>query len=153
MGDHYGRHEIEADERRNRHVDKNPAIPPRSVRDKYFGAGETQEDVTRRLEDAATNALTPGERELIEMLAEEAGEIVQACMKILRHGKDSYNPTLPEKERIPNVEHLRRELDQLRAIEWELEGQEIINLCSGSEVIKAWKKKLKYTHFQQEKQP
>lgn len=142
MGDHYGRHEIEAE--------RQEAAKPKKELPNTYKYLDPNNNIGR-FEDAATNALTPGERELIEMLAEEAGEIVQACMKILRHGKDSYNPTLPANEQIPNVEHLRRELDQLRAIEWELEGQEIINICSGSEVIKAWKKKLKYTHFQQEK--
>lgn len=42
------------------------------------------------------NGLTPAEAERLAMLAEEAGEIVQAVMKIMRHGWDSYNPHSPE---------------------------------------------------------
>lgn len=34
--------------------------------------------------------------ELVEMIAEEAGEIVQACMKLLRHGPYSVNPDDPD---------------------------------------------------------
>lgn len=38
------------------------------------------------------NGLTPGEAERLAILAEEAGEVVRAVGKILRHGYDSYNP-------------------------------------------------------------
>lgn len=38
------------------------------------------------------NGLTPAEAERLAILAEEAGEIVQAVGKILRHGYESYNP-------------------------------------------------------------
>ena len=38
------------------------------------------------------NELTPAEAERLAVLAEEAGEIVQAVGKILRHGYDSCHP-------------------------------------------------------------
>jgi hypothetical protein len=38
------------------------------------------------------NNLTPKQMELLSMLAEEAGEIVQAAMKAQRHGLESQHP-------------------------------------------------------------
>jgi NTP pyrophosphatase (non-canonical NTP hydrolase) len=38
------------------------------------------------------NDLTPQEAERLALLAEEAGELIQAIGKILRHGYESYNP-------------------------------------------------------------
>lgn len=38
------------------------------------------------------NGLTAAEAERIALLLEEAGEVVQACGKILRHGYDSRHP-------------------------------------------------------------
>lgn len=42
-------------------------------------------------------SLTPAEAERLEMLAEEASEIAQECMKILRHGYGSYHPRDPDR--------------------------------------------------------
>ena len=36
------------------------------------------------------NELSPAEAERLAILAEECGEVVQACMKVLRHGFDSH---------------------------------------------------------------
>jgi NTP pyrophosphatase (non-canonical NTP hydrolase) len=38
------------------------------------------------------NGLTPGEAERLALLAEEAGEVVRAVGKILRHGYESFHP-------------------------------------------------------------
>lgn len=38
------------------------------------------------------NKLTNAQAERLAKLAEEAGEVVQAAMKILRHGYESFNP-------------------------------------------------------------
>jgi NTP pyrophosphatase (non-canonical NTP hydrolase) len=54
------------------------------------------------------------EAELLEMLAEEAAEVVQAAMKVLRHGWDSRNPMRPDS--FTNMEHLSRELGQLAVL-------------------------------------
>lgn len=43
--------------------------------------------------------LTPGEAELIALLLEECGEVVQVCGKILRHGIWSYHPETREVNR------------------------------------------------------
>lgn len=40
------------------------------------------------------NNLTEKEAELLALLAEECGEVVQAVGKVLRHGYDSVNPLL-----------------------------------------------------------
>lgn len=62
------------------------------------------------------NGLHPKERELLTMLAEEAGEIVQAVTKILRHGPDSYNPD--NLSAGDNTEQLRKEVvDMLGVIQ------------------------------------
>lgn len=42
--------------------------------------------------DEFSNGLTKGEAERLALLAEEAGEVVVACMKILRHGYSSSHP-------------------------------------------------------------
>lgn len=42
--------------------------------------------------EAHFNGLTPGEAERLALLAEEAGEVVRAVGKILRHGYSSFNP-------------------------------------------------------------
>lgn len=54
-------------------------------------------------------SLAPAEAERLEMLAEEAGEIVQACMKALRHGLEDVNPD----EGVTNRVHLMREIGDL----------------------------------------
>jgi NTP pyrophosphatase (non-canonical NTP hydrolase) len=60
------------------------------------------------------NGLTPAEAERLAILAEEAGEIVQAVGKILRHGYESYNPTTVRQ--IPNRRHLEIECGDIAAV-------------------------------------
>lgn len=57
------------------------------------------------------NQLTPGQAERLACLAEEAGEIVQAVGKILRHGYDSYNPYDPAQT--TNRTNLEKEIGDL----------------------------------------
>lgn len=57
------------------------------------------------------NKLTPAEAERLAWLAEEAAEVVQAAMKILRHGYEDYNPMDPEGK--PYRSHLEKEIGQL----------------------------------------
>ena len=59
------------------------------------------------------NDLTPAETERLSLLAEEAGEVVQAIGKILRHGYESFNPNDPSK--IVNRQTLERELGDMAA--------------------------------------
>lgn len=53
-----------------------------------------------------SNKLTKAEEEMLTILMEECGEIVQAASKIIRHGKYSEHPRLPG---INNMEHLIKE--------------------------------------------
>lgn len=41
------------------------------------------------------NQLTPAQAEVLALLAEEAGELIQAIGKILRHGLESTHPANP----------------------------------------------------------
>lgn len=59
------------------------------------------------------NQLSPAEAERIALLMEEAGEVVQICGKILRHGFESYHPD--DEKRITNRKLLEKELGDLSA--------------------------------------
>lgn len=66
---------------------------------------------TSNIESAHFNKLTPVQAELLALLAEECGELVQAIGKILRHGLDSYHPD----SGIGNQESLEKEMGDVRA--------------------------------------
>ncbi len=53
--------------------------------------------------------------ELLALLAEECGEAVQVIGKCLRHGLDSYNPTVPDDEQLRNRKLLEQELGDILA--------------------------------------
>ena len=59
------------------------------------------------------NRLSAAETEMLALIAEEAGEIVQAVGKILRHGFDSRHPR--DLNGPDNRERLVRELGDLKA--------------------------------------
>lgn len=58
--------------------------------------------------------LTPERVERLALLMEECAEVQQSVGKILRHGYESSNPTLPEAERVSNQQLLEKELGHLR---------------------------------------
>lgn len=58
------------------------------------------------------NDLSPAEAERLAVLAEEAGEVVQAVCKILRHGYESEPPG----GGLPNREYLAREVGDLLGV-------------------------------------
>jgi hypothetical protein len=60
------------------------------------------------------NNLTPAQLERLAKLAEEAGEVVQIAMKIMRHGYASHNPDRPQDG--SNQDQLVRELNDLYKI-------------------------------------
>lgn len=60
-------------------------------------------------------SLSPAEAERLECLAEEAGEVVKACMKVLRHGYHNYHPNDPD--RTTNQMVLAREIGNLHHVE------------------------------------
>lgn len=57
------------------------------------------------------NALDPATAELLALLAEECGELVQAIGKVLRHGLDSQHPD----SGVDNQDTLEREMGDVRA--------------------------------------
>lgn len=59
------------------------------------------------------NRLTPAQAERLAILAEEAGEVVQAVGKILRHGYGSHHP---DNAAVDNRDHLEHELGDLTAV-------------------------------------
>lgn len=57
------------------------------------------------------NELTEAEQERLAILIEECSEVIQIGCKILRHGYESFNPTIPQSE--TNRAALERELGDL----------------------------------------
>ncbi len=57
------------------------------------------------------NGLSPAEAERIALLMEEAGEVIQACGKILRHGFESHHPSTGTNNR----QELQKEIGDFRA--------------------------------------
>ncbi len=62
----------------------------------------------------AYNKLTDAEAERLDILTEEAGEIVQAASKVKRHGYASFNPFQEPPE--TNRQALEREIGDLMGI-------------------------------------
>jgi len=100
---------------------------------------------------STTNGLTDAEEERLECLAEEAGEIVQAAMKVLRHGYASYHPDDPQ--RITNRVKLGAEIGNLKFVLGRME-----TLCDLSidDILAGVVSKAEhwpiYTHHQEESQ-
>jgi hypothetical protein len=90
-------------------------------------------------------SLTPAEAERLEMLAEEAAEVVQVAMKILRHGYASYHPDSPS---VTNRMLLEDELRDLAAVRLAMMRQHDIGEHGHVSVMHRWGYKLKYTHHQ-----
>lgn len=72
------------------------------------------------------NGLTPKEAELLAVLSEECGELIQAIGKILRHGFESVHPEGRDQGRT-NRENLVREMGDVGAASELLIGQDIVN--------------------------
>lgn len=89
------------------------------------------------------NGLRPDEAERLAMLAEEAGEIVQAVGKILRHGYESRHPANPI---FTNREALCMEVTDLLAVVELMDG----DFGAGDErdLDLAVRQKLSFTHHQ-----
>lgn len=64
--------------------------------------------------DNLFSALTPAEIERLAILAEEAAEVQQIAMKIIRHGYDSYHPE--DEDKTTNRDLLAKELGDLEYI-------------------------------------
>lgn len=87
--------------------------------------------------------MTKAEIERLALLVEECAEVQQIAMKILRHGYESYNPTIQNSP--TNREDLQKEIGHLQfAIELMVEKEDIIQAhCiiskdEKSETISRW---------------
>ena len=92
------------------------------------------------------NGLTPAQAERLAMLAEECGEVIQIVGKILRHGYDSRHPS---DHTITNRGLLGRELTDLYAVASVLCRDDVPE-GSYHDQDRAWAKKLRYAHHQEE---
>ena len=100
------------------------------------------------------NGLTAAQAERLAMLAEECGEVIQAIGKILRHGYDSYHPDQqgkPPEQRYTNKQALGNELTDLYAVAASL-CRDGVPEGSLHDQDRAWVKKLRYAHHQEELQ-
>jgi len=94
------------------------------------------------------NGLTPAETERLAMLAEEAGEIVQAVGKILRHGYEGFHPDNPG---ITNRGLLENEIADLHAVQLMMETKgdiEDLSPQASDAVGDALERKQRFTHHQ-----
>ena len=74
------------------------------------------------------NELDPSEAERLALLAEECSEVVQAVMKILRHGYESTTPD--DSSGFTNRQRLSKEIGDVEAA---------VNLMTGSnDLIRRW---------------
>lgn len=94
-----------------------------------------------------SNGLTSYQTELLVMLAEEAGEIVQAVTKILRHGYMSKNPDSLTGN--TNRTELENELCDFLAVLDLIEDDHQV-VIAGDDVMLSSKRKLKWMHHTKE---
>ncbi len=99
-----------------------------------------------KVEGPKFGGLTNAQRERLEMLAEEASEVVKACTKILRHGYDSYSPFIVGETN--NRKDLEDELLDLWCIAERMMDYGDIKRLDFFDSAKRWMKKRRYTHHQ-----
>lgn len=94
-----------------------------------------------------SNGLDAAELERLALLAEEAGELIQAINKTIRHGYDSHNPDKPSDG--TNREQICRELGDLSfSIELMVRSYDLDEGMIELYRVIAKRKKLKYLHHQ-----
>lgn len=92
------------------------------------------------------NGLTPAEHERLAILAEEAGEIVQIAMKIMRHGYEFHHPEHPGQT---NRNELEKEIGDLNATVIRMLEAKDLSLAALSRAKDAKEAKLdRWTHHQ-----
>jgi NTP pyrophosphatase (non-canonical NTP hydrolase) len=96
---------------------------------------------------AAFNQLTAAEAERLDMLQEEAAEVIRAVAKIKRHGWASYNPD--NEAAGTNRRQLISEMTDFRAV-WVamVDAGDIDPEVTTADVENAWQRKLRYSHHQ-----
>lgn len=88
--------------------------------------------------------MTNAQRERLEMLIEEAAEIIQVGTKILRHGYQSHHPN----SSVTNRLDLEKELIQFWTVYERMAHHGEIGRLDFYDSPKIWAKKMKYTHHQ-----
>lgn len=99
----------------------------------------------------AHETLTEAQVERLEMLAEEAAEVVQACTKILRHGYGNYHPDQEDVhplQRETNRDNLAKELMDLWTVYERMALAGDMDKINFYDTKKIWQKKLKWTRYQ-----
>lgn len=91
------------------------------------------------------NGLTGAQMERLVIIAEEAGEVIQAVTKILRHGWRSTHPSCPSMD---NGAHLVKELGDLRAaIQLCIQAGEILQPSYQYHALEKLARVKKYLHY------
>jgi hypothetical protein len=94
------------------------------------------------------SGLTNAEIERLDMLSEEAAEIIVAVSKIKRHGPYSYNPDKPDDG--DNAAQLNSEISDLFGVLLGMaEAGDPFHVGSIAQHRAAWTKKLRYSHHQE----
>jgi len=88
------------------------------------------------------NGLSPAEAERLAMLAEEAGEVIQAIGKVLRHG---YASTHPDGGADNRAQLHREVLDFTTVAQAMVAAGDLTQLAKTPDI---WRKKLRYSHHQ-----
>lgn len=94
----------------------------------------------------STPGLSAAEIERLSLLIEEAGEVITAATKVLRHGWDSRNPD--DTAHRGNRRELRDEITDLNAAVLLMELKGDFYSHSGGQSVQALRTKLKYLHHQ-----
>ena len=92
------------------------------------------------------NKLTPAEAERFAILAEEANEVAQMCMKILRHGRMSYHPN--DLCKVPNSRLITSEIADFLAVMRDMEKHGDFDRVTEGQIHQSMQKKRKFTHHQ-----
>ncbi|QYW06496.1 hypothetical protein uan_084 [Pseudomonas phage UAntarctica] len=100
------------------------------------------------LADAPFSGLTAAEAERLDILAEECAEVIQAIMKIKRHGFESYHPGTQELNRTA----LLREITDVKAamvmVSRDIPEVMVDDMLQQFSITRALNKKLEYCHHQ-----
>ena len=94
---------------------------------------------------AAFSGLTEAERERLEMLIEEAGEVIQAATKVLRFGYNNYHPDRPS---VTNKQELASEIKDFEAVAFYMYKTDDIAISAGETLDSRMEKKLRFTRHQ-----
>lgn len=93
------------------------------------------------------NNLSPAEYERLAILAEEMGEALQCIGKVMRHGYESYNPTVSSS--LTNRRELEKELGDVMCAFGMMAAAKDINARSVEQrVVYKAQKIQKYLHYQ-----